>query len=1084
MTSPTRTVRVRFDGDTSGLGRAAATGAAELKAFQKQADDAGKGLTKTFTSTSGAVLKLGSAVSAVQLLGGALSALAPAAGVAAVLPAVALAGAAAMVTWKLATQGFGDALSAAMSGDPAAYAEAVAGMAPAARAVTDEVRSLRPELKGLQTEAQGQFFNDWAEQVRPLANTYLPVLRGGLGDIALQMGQMGPIAAKALMEPAAVRDVTAALSGTADMFDGLKTAPADVLDGILALAGQGSGELGGLGNAVGTAAQRFRDWARDAAEAGKVTEWIATGKATLREFGDVAGNVGGIVAAVWRGLGLEGGNLLTNIEDLTAGVEDFLSSAEGQDALRSLGDVLNTTADVARDVFLTALREVGPVIVELAPAAEEVAKAVGEVLVGALETAGPILSDVAGFLSDNKDEVAALVPLVAALVVAYKGFKIVSEVKGWFDTAAAGLASFGGKTDAAGKKLGGKGSGLIGKLGAAALAFGALEAASNIEVKIPDLDTAGFESQVQSAGRQLGDMFDSLLAGEFGRLGRQLGDFFGPSGVVIPLSVDDKSAWSTAEAFINGINGSGATVRVDGDTVPLGDAVTTVMDAIAKGHATVQIDGETMPTDKALQLLQQRINDTQGTININGTAVPAGDALAAVLSQINAASGTLEIDGDQTPVSESLATVQQAIDDGKGTVTINGDPYSAQFALQLLLSSIDQAAPMIDIGGNPTPAGQALQQIEALIDAGGGLVQIDGETMPAETALDLVKGRIDNTTGKLILDGNPDPLYQKMAAGVDAANALTGRITLDANPDPALGRISGTVELANGERGVMALDANGAPAELKLGQTKYHVDTTTGVLTIDGNPGPAETDRSGMKVAIDRTTGVLTIDGNPANARTQTDGAKRYADTTTGTMKVNADDSGARSVIQQLRDWASRAVSFVVGAITGNASGALLAPAAVGFADGGLALGPDGRRLTPMSGRTATVVPPNTWRVVGDNMTHPELFAPLDGSAQSLRYIEAAALYYGRRLVPLNVWPLAEGGMTGWGTGARSYLSAAEAISRGPQLPVAAPAAPGATYVTVQIDGEQLRALVRTEQATADRAVRRAVYAGAGSSYR
>ena len=65
-----------------------------------------------------------------------------------------------------------------------------------------------------------------------------------------------------------------------------------------------------------------------------------------------------------------------------------------------------------------------------------------------------------------------------------------------------------------------------------------------------------------------------------------------------------------------------------------------------------------------------------------------------------------------------------------------------------------------------------------------------------------------------------------------------------------------------------------------------------------------------------------------------------------------------------------------------------------------------GNMLRPMSGSLAKVVPSNTWRIVGDNMTHPELFAPLDGSTRSRKLIVQAAKHEG-------ILPLAEGGLIG-----------------------------------------------------------------------
>lgn len=88
----------------------------------------------------------------------------------------------------------------------------------------------------------------------------------------------------------------------------------------------------------------------------------------------------------------------------------------------------------------------------------------------------------------------------------------------------------------------------------------------------------------------------------------------------------------------------------------------------------------------------------------------------------------------------------------------------------------------------------------------------------------------------------------------------------------------------------------------------------------------------------------------------------------------------------------------------GLARGGLVKPMAaggiLGFASGGL--GHDGVQLTPMSGSLATVVPPNTWRVIGDNLRVPELFAPLDGSRRSLDLISMGARSYGLGLAPLS----------------------------------------------------------------------------------
>jgi hypothetical protein len=57
--------------------------------------------------------------------------------------------------------------------------------------------------------------------------------------------------------------------------------------------------------------------------------------------------------------------------------------------------------------------------------------------------------------------------------------------------------------------------------------------------------------------------------------------------------------------------------------------------------------------------------------------------------------------------------------------------------------------------------------------------------------------------------------------------------------------------------------------------------------------------------------------------------------------------------------------------------------------------------LTPMSGSLAQIVPPNTWRVVGDRARDDELFAPLDGSARSHALMAEGARRMGARYLPM-----------------------------------------------------------------------------------
>ncbi|MCA1191612.1 transglycosylase SLT domain-containing protein [Saccharopolyspora sp. 6V] len=93
----------------------------------------------------------------------------------------------------------------------------------------------------------------------------------------------------------------------------------------------------------------------------------------------------------------------------------------------------------------------------------------------------------------------------------------------------------------------------------------------------------------------------------------------------------------------------------------------------------------------------------------------------------------------------------------------------------------------------------------------------------------------------------------------------------------------------------------------------------------------------------------------------------------------------------------------------GNATGNIVAPMA------------SGGTLTPM-GATAQIVPPNTWRVIGDRMVGDEAFIPLDRSPRSQAILAEAAERMG-----YTVMPLADGGVLGMANGGLNSESATAA---------------------------------------------------------
>jgi hypothetical protein len=128
-----------------------------------------------------------------------------------------------------------------------------------------------------------------------------------------------------------------------------------------------------------------------------------------------------------------------------------------------------------------------------------------------------------------------------------------------------------------------------------------------------------------------------------------------------------------------------------------------------------------------------------------------------------------------------------------------------------------------------------------------------------------------------------------------------------------------------------------ADAEARLSALGFHVThMPDGSVTVSANTDPAWQATQSLVSRINGTRAVITVD--------QVTGA---------TSSVNF--GGGRVM---------------------SAHGNILKP----FADGGFF---DGHTLTPMGAGTASMVPANTWRVIGDNMSSPEAYIPVDNSARS-----------------------------------------------------------------------------------------------------
>lgn len=674
-----RTVKTKFDGDSKGVQRAAREAERELERLRKVAEREQAAFVKQTTAGAdkvvaglskmvAGVLAVGSAASSAQGLAGAAVAIGAMSGALLAVPGVALSGAAAIGVLKLATSGFADAVAA---DDVEAWTEATKNMAPAAVKTAQAVRDQNTRFTELKKTVQGRFFEGFDSDVRALADRYFPMLIDQGGEIAGGWNKMGRAAAQALLAPGAVSDVNDILGSTKDTMKELEPAAGNVLTALLDLGGVGAKRATSLGKAVTDVTQRFEDWVAEGVKTGKINDLIDEGIDTAKDFGRVLQNVGQIGGKLWTQLNAGEQDFLDGIIETTQAVEDFLDSAEGQEAIRALADTLGVAADVARDVFATAMREIAPIVRDAAPAVQEFARGVGEFLTNAIETVGPLLHGLVQFLSDNKEVVGDLVPVILGLAVAYKGLKVATDVKTWMAGIPGLFDDIGKKADAAGAAIGDEKNkgGLVGRLGglkaiAGTVALGAVakgldevntSAAGSEEKLGPVEDTL---HNIVSAGEALlaldfGGIFKDmasewdLLVGKFktgeSPLGKLLVGEQGKIDLDVSVKADTAAAKFDTEQLIGEIDRSEAKVNIDGNDVPAGRALRRVLDAILAGEEYVTINGSPVRAQRALDDTVRLINESSGTVRLDGNDVPAGEALLALLNRISSSNAVVSV---------------------------------------------------------------------------------------------------------------------------------------------------------------------------------------------------------------------------------------------------------------------------------------------------------------------------------------------------------------------------------------------------------------------------------------------------------
>jgi hypothetical protein len=332
------------------------------------------GIATTGTNPAGIAALTASLIamaSAIPVVIGLGAALADLAGLLVALPGIMGAAVASIAVITIAFQGFGDALSAIVEGDPEKIAEAMEKLAPAAQSVAREFQALLPLFRQVGDSIQQEFFEPLVGQLTIFGKTTLPALRNELDTLAQSIGRAIGHLGDTINEAQNVSVLERLLSTTSAVSDRLGASFARLGDSLFRALDASLPGLQEIGFRLAEAVDTFATWLSDAAEDGSLQEFFADALKTLDELLALGGAVGELLGTLFEGTDEGGRGFIGTLTDLTQRMTEFFKSAEGQEALQDFEEIIGAVG-VILGFVVNAIRETIDIITELDDAVEAV----------------------------------------------------------------------------------------------------------------------------------------------------------------------------------------------------------------------------------------------------------------------------------------------------------------------------------------------------------------------------------------------------------------------------------------------------------------------------------------------------------------------------------------------------------------------------------------------------------------------------------------------------------------------------------------------------------------------------------------
>lgn len=380
-----RDERGRFVGEGDRAGGEQGFGGGFLRGLRRSlSSGALRGIFRGSIIALGVTLLGAAATAAAANLVQLTAALVPLSGLLLTLPAAGAVAASAITTLLVAFSGVGSALGAALEGDLEKFNEALEKLSPNARTVARDFLAVVPSLKAIKTSVQDAFFGPLQGQLQQVASTLEGPLRAGLSGIAAEFGNAARGLAEFSREAATVRVLESVFSATRQSVADFGPAFAAVSAGLRDVIGAVVPIIVRINAALADSVVQFGQWLSRIAASGQAFAWVEQAITTLKQFGALFVQLGGIIGAVLGNAQSSGAGLLVTLTELLRGVNAFLSSAQGQTALTNTFTLLAQIGAALGPVITTLISN----LASLFPIIGQIVEFLGPTLQTALDGLG------------------------------------------------------------------------------------------------------------------------------------------------------------------------------------------------------------------------------------------------------------------------------------------------------------------------------------------------------------------------------------------------------------------------------------------------------------------------------------------------------------------------------------------------------------------------------------------------------------------------------------------------------------------------------------------------------------------------